>query len=319
VRIVISSSPFPGTRTQCLGVVDALGRLGGFAVTWRDMDGWSHLPGLLGFVKWPWAPDLILSCGTRGERRAARLRKAYRGRCLWAHIEVPLSDVQPDLVFVSAHDWSPEFDRRATYRRIAGVPHRVTATAIAGLREEARRQFSPEGGKVVACLIGGPNPAYQFDAETMDRILSAVRSLADENWRCLVSTSRRTPVELHEALMRLASPNIVVWDNEGANPYLRFLAAADAFLVTEDSITMTCEAVATGKPVYCFPLARTPGDRLDKFKRLHDALQHEVQVTRPFQGVLDAYPYTPIADAETVARQILPLLRWGSERGAAIG
>jgi mitochondrial fission protein ELM1 len=290
-------------------VVEAIGRLGGFPVTWRAMDSFSHLPGFLAFGRGPWAPDLVLSCGTRGERRAARLRKAYRGRCLWAHIEVPLSDVQPDLVFVSAHDWTPDFDRRPNYRRLAGVPHRVTAATIEGLREEARRQFVPEGGRVVACLIGGPNPAYAFDARTMDRIISTVRSLADADWRCLVSTSRRTPAGLQARLMRLASPEIVVWDNEGDNPYLRFLAAADAFLVTEDSITMTCEAAATGKPVYSFPLARTPGDRLLKFERLHQTLQHDAQVTRAFQGTLDAYPYTPIADAETVARDILPLLR----------
>jgi len=200
-----------------------------------------------------------------------------------------------------------------------GVPHRVDATEITASREGARRRFAPDGGKVATCLIGGPNPAYDFDVQTMDRIISAVRTLLGEGWRCLVSTSRRTPAEFHDRLMLIESPNMLVWDNKGENPYLEFLAAADAFLVTEDSITMTCEAIATGKPVYSIPLAGTPGPRLEKFKRLQATLRDHLQVTRPFEGLLDAYAYTPFNDAENVAREILPLLRSGLAPGLAFG
>jgi hypothetical protein len=38
-----------------------------------------------------------------------------------------------------------------------------------------------------------------------------------------------------------------VWDGTGENPYYAFLAAADAIVTTEDSVT---EAAGTGKPVY---------------------------------------------------------------------
>jgi mitochondrial fission protein ELM1 len=289
--------------------------LGGGPVTWRAIDGWSHVLGMVPFARRAWAPDLILSCGSRGERRAARLHAACRRRCVWAHIEVPLSEVAPDLVFVSAHDWSPEFDQRPSYRRMLGVPHRVAATKIAASREGARRRFAPEGGKLATCLIGGPNPAYDFDPETMDRITSAVRTLSGEGWRCLISTSRRTPAELHGRLMLIESPNVLVWDKKGENPYIEFLAAADAFLVTEDSITMTCEAIATGKPVYSVPLAGTPGPRLEKFQRFHATLRDHLQVTRPFHGLLDAYFYTPFDDAENVAREILSLLQSDLARG----
>jgi hypothetical protein len=41
---------------------------------------------------------------------------------------------------------------------------------------------------------------------------------------------------------------------EGANEYGAFLSAADALLVTEDSVSMVAEAAMTGRPVALFPL-----------------------------------------------------------------
>ena len=44
------------------------------------------------------------------------------------------------------------------------------------------------------------------------------------------------------------------WGQAGDNPYEGFLALADAFVVTGESMSMLGEASATGKPLYIFDM-----------------------------------------------------------------
>ena len=55
-----------------------------------------------------------------------------------------------------------------------------------------------------------------------------------------------------------------VWDGTGENPYYAFLAAADAIVTTEDSVT---EAAGTGKPVYVQRL-KGGSTRIGRFHQL---------------------------------------------------
>jgi mitochondrial fission protein ELM1 len=82
----------------------------------------------------------------------------------------------------------------------------------------------------------------------------------------------------------------VVWDGCGDNPYFAFLALADAFLVTADSVSMISEAAATGKPVHILDLQGGNA----KFARFHAAMR-AAGITRPFAGRLESWWY-PIPD-----------------------
>ncbi|MGA7544485.1 MAG: ELM1/GtrOC1 family putative glycosyltransferase, partial [Methyloceanibacter sp.] len=90
-----------------------------------------------------------------------------------------------------------------------------------------------------------------------------------------------------------------VWDGMGENPYHAFLAAADAVVVTGDSVNMVTEAAGAGKPVYVQPL-KGNSKRLARFH----ALMREAGATRPFEGRLESWTYTPINDTESVARKV---------------
>src|SRR5258708_133417 len=82
-----------------------------------------------------------------------------------------------------------------------------------------------------------------------------------------------------------------IGDMQGGNPYYVYLANADAFLVTADSVSMVSEAAATGKPVHIIELAG--GDR--KFSRFH-ATMHAAGITRPFSGQIEDWSYAPLDD-----------------------
>ena len=75
-----------------------------------------------------------------------------------------------------------------------------------------------------------------------------------------MTPSRRSPPALAAAAEQAARdfPSLI-WRGEGANPYPQFLAHADMLVVTGDSVNMTGEACATGKPVYVFSSRRRIG------------------------------------------------------------
>ena len=119
----------------------------------------------------------------------------------------------------------------------------------------------------------------------------------------MITPSRRTHQRLinaAEAATRGAPRNF--WDGEGANPYPQFLAHADLLIVTADSVNMTGEACATGKPVYVFEPSRGSA----KFRRFHEALR-AYGATRPLPesfAKIDAWAYDPLDSAASIAAEI---------------
>ena len=120
-----------------------------------------------------------------------------------------------------------------------------------------------------------------------------------------MTASRRTG-EANAAILKAALAGLPaqLWDGTGANPYLGYLALADAIVVTSDSVSMASEAVSTGKPVYVFDLDGGSA----RFERFHAHLR-ALGMTRPFDGTLDTWRYTPPDDTARVAaaaRSVLP-------------
>ncbi|KAF8935683.1 hypothetical protein BGZ58_004858 [Dissophora ornata] len=163
---------------------------------------------------------------------------------------------------------------------------------------------------VVTVLIGGPNEDCSHNT---DRIVSRIVRLIDvQNCRVLISFSQRTANNTKQAIANLQERiqdenKIFVYDPmmeekekekdltvswssvpgpvgltgflESRNSYEAMLALADKVVVTADSVAMTNEALATGKPVYILggELAR------GKLKVFHRYLMdhHSTRAFRP--------------------------------------
>ena len=93
------------------------------------------------------------------------------------------------------------------------------------------------------------------------------------------------------------------WNGTGANPYFGMLGLADCIVVTGDSVNMVSEACATGKPVHVFQLEG--GSR--KFFSFHAAFVAH-GLTRPFEGRLEDWRYTPPDDVARAAAAVRKLL-----------
>lgn len=288
-----------GTLTQCLGVGAYFDPQPTQKIV-KPVHGIKRLfaPSLFSRSETP--PEIIISCGYRPEKPVMAMRRAFKGYPLTVHLQRPEIEGY-DLCFVSRHDWTSELDGKPNFHKMIGVPHRVTAERLAPLKQAARARFAPNGERVLAIFLGGPNGAYVYDEAVHRRIAEIVADIVSQGWRVVISTSRRSQPPTLEAVLSLRGPQVDVWDRTGENPYFDYLAAADAFLIAKDSITMPCEALVTGNPVYTLDLTQVAGERLEKFERFHRDLQTVLSLTRSFNGALDPYPYETISETPRLA------------------
>ncbi|HML29004.1 MAG TPA: mitochondrial fission ELM1 family protein [Hyphomicrobium sp.] len=299
-----------GHEAQCLGVVEALGlvptvKRSHLSGLYKLMAPWGPLPASEGMgtsggsLGPPW-PAVAFATG----RTTIPYIRALKRRAGLQTYTVILMDPRTgsdsaDLI------WVPEHDRRRGANVITTLtaPHRFSPERIATLRAVLPPEIAALPKPRIACLIGGPNGDYRYAAADEERLVHALRGLAESGAGLMITTSRRTPERLG-ALIKdaIAGKRAIFWNGEGANPYPDFLAHADAFVITADSVSMTCEAAATGRPIFLF----RPSGGSAKFDRFHASLE-AYGATRPLPAPgepLGSWSYKPLHSAETIAAEI---------------
>ena len=288
-----------GMASQSLGLAEAAG----FPFVEKPLvvrAPWRHLPPQLWLAPLtavthgemrlapPW-PDLVIACGRNAAMPALAIRRASGGRTVAAQIQDPrVGRREFDIMFVPDHDRL----RGTNVITTAGALHRVTPAKLAAARHRFP-ELAALPRPVLGVLIGGSNRAYRLTLDRLaaigDQIAACVR---ERGGSVMLTPSRRTGAAGVAVLReRLAGLPTAVWDMTGENPYLAYLALADALLVTADSVSMVCEAAATGKPVHIIELPG--GDR--KFARFHLAMRDR-GITRPFAGRIETWRYPPLDD-----------------------
>jgi mitochondrial fission protein ELM1 len=303
-----------GMEAQCRGLADALGVtpvIKRVRVRWL----WDILPNRLWFAPLkaptadsdrldpPW-PDLVISCGSVGAPLAAAIRSASGGRTRAVHIQDPKMDPQRfDLIIAPRHDGLSGDNVVSSKAAI----HPVTPQKLEEGAHRWRAALAALPRPLIAVLIGGPNGRHKLTPEIVGGLADNLAALARRTGGALaVTPSRRTGAE-NEAVLRarLAGVPSFVWDGKGDNPYFGLLALADAIVVTEDSVSMTSEAVATGKPVYVAALA----GESRRLRRFHEMLVAD-GITRPFDGSFAAWTYAPPDDTARAAAEIRRRFGW---------
>jgi len=201
--------------------------------------------------------------------------------------------------------WVPQHDRLRGDNVIVTLtaPHSFTAARLAALRRSMPPEIAALPGPRITVVLGGKNAAYRFRQRDDARFAAALHSLGELGASFMITPSRRTHRRLMDVTDAATRPFArLLWNGEGQNPYPDFLAHADAFIVTADSVNMTGEAAASGRPVLVF----FPSGGSAKFRRFHAALE-AYGATRPLPNRLAQLPdwtYEPLQSAETIAREI---------------
>jgi mitochondrial fission protein ELM1 len=266
-RLWLLADDRPGNTTQSVGLAEALGwpyelkqlhpgplsrlhnRLLGASRAGIDAARSSPLEP-------PW-PDLVIAAGRRTAPVALWIREQSDGRTRLVQLGR------------KGADWADLFDLAVTpgYCRLFAHPRRIETSATlhavsrARLTEAAGRwkpRLEAAPAPRIALLVGGSSGQYRLDAATARRIAQDVLRMAREaGGSVFATTSRRLAPAAADALCEVLEGHATVhrWrpDDED-NPYLGFLALADAVVITGDSESMLAEATALGRPVYVIPL-----------------------------------------------------------------
>lgn len=312
-----------GMDVQARGVADALGLdyemkcvdpqgLWKLAAPWGPVAPSERFGEAGGQFAPPW-PAIAIATGRASIPYIRRLRKLAGPVTYTVVLQDPKTGVNTaDLI------WVPEHDRRRGLNVITTVtsPHSFSQRRLAGLRAAPLPEIAALPQPRITVVLGGKNGIYRFTDEDDDRLEQALRAFGNAGASFMITPSRRT----HQRLIRAVEAATrgvprIVWDGQGDNPYPQFLAHADALVVTADSVNMTGEACATGKPVYVFE----PSGGSAKFRRFHDALQ-QYGATRSLAGNVDrleVWSYDPLDSAALIAAEVAA--RWQRRSGRMAG
>jgi mitochondrial fission protein ELM1 len=246
-------------------------------------------------------PDVWIGCGRAAVRAAPLHRRAFPDAVM-VYVQAPRTHESLfDLIVAPRHDRiSGE-----NVLSIIGSPNRVTPSLLETATAEFESELAKLPGPRAAVLIGGDSKHHRFTDATCANLLDSVERMRAQAASVMITTSRRTPEKLTDALQSRYGWSDQVWVHagDGPNPYFAFLAAADWICVTEDSTNMLCEAATTGTPVYRLAVDGKPG----KFKDLYAQLQGAGAV-RPFLGSLERWDYAPLHETERAAQAVLEIM-----------
>ncbi len=300
----------PGNVSQALGIAQAL-RMP-FEVKKISYDAMAKLPNLvrgsslIGVkpearveIKAPW-PNMVIAAGRRTAPVARYIRKQSKGltklvQCMWPGGAID----EFDLLVMPEHDNRIE---RANIFKTLGAPNGITADRLERERFRWEREFAYLPQPLVAVLVGGGSKHAPFTKDDAYQLAQKLNLLMQGGGGLLITTSRRSSAEVLKVLKQNLKPHFYLYDwvADGENPYLGFLAHAEAIVVTGDSIGMCSEACSTGKPVYIF----NPSGQAAEKMQIFQAQLFEYGCAKPLQGEFNKWHYKPLNEAKKVAEAI---------------
>ena len=317
-RVWVLDDPRAGTAAQALGIAERLGvpfRRIPLAWTWM-----AHVAGLapggslLGLspatrstigdaVQTAEAPNLVLSAGRRSAAVALWMKARFGCRivhCMSPGLGGLLRPDAFDLLVIPTHDRPTD---APNVLPILGAPHRVTPLKLRQARDAWEERLGHLPHPRVALLVGGPVRATDMPPARAHALArQVVRLVGPTGGSVMATTSRRTGSEATEALSAGLSRVMHVlyrWGEPGENPYLGYLATADAIIATADSVSMISEACATGAAVF----VAIP-EQADLRKRRFLTALIETGQARPLGEDLAPWPRPRLDEAGRVAAEI---------------
>ncbi len=215
----------------------------------------------------PW-PDLVLTIGRRPSMAALWIEAQSVGRTRVVLFGKPSGMMERfDLVVAGAEVQLPP---RPNVVPIRLPLMRARASEIEAASATWRTRFAALPRPLVAILVGGPTVPFAFDHRVADRLQTLAHEIARAGGTPYVTTSRRTPRAVADALRAGLPPGarLYEWTPDSAdNPYLALLGLADGCIVTGDSVSMMAEVVRARKPLGILELPLGPLGGIDQMRR----------------------------------------------------
>lgn len=241
-------------------------------------------------------PSLAIGCGRQAALATRLLRE--RGARVVQILDPRLDPRHWDLVIAPEHDGL----RGDNVITLLGSLHPVDDAWLAHARARFAT-FADLPRPRTALLLGGDSAHARFGRMAFEVLAARLEvALARDGGSVLVTTSRRTPRDLREALRhRYDETPGVVWrgPEDGDNPYPGLLAWADRIVCSPDSVNMISEACATEVPVFVFDPGRVRG----RPRKFLDALLARGRI-RAMDARLAPFDAEPLRETARVAAEV---------------
>jgi hypothetical protein len=259
-----------------------------------------------GELQAPW-PDVVIAAGRRLVPLLRYIKKK-NPQCFTVYLmrpDAPLRDF--DLLAIPQHD-KPKVHPRMV--ATLGAPHGVTVEKL----EVAAAEWAPKLEHLpcprIAVLAGGNSASAKYELEDFHELGMLASGMAiAAGGSLLVTNSRRTGKQATDYLRLALSAEheLFLWEPEAPNPYHAFLGAAEAIIVTGDSMSMCAEACGTGKPVFIYIPRK--GRLAPKLRAMHESL-FEAGLAQPLTAnmSIDWKPTAILDEAGRVAAEIVQRL-----------
>ena len=202
----------------------------------------------------PW-PDLVITAGRRNEPVARWIRHQSGGHARVVHIGRPWAPLDCyDLIVTTPQYFLPQAPNILHNE----LPlHRLLPADLREAEHTFRTRWHGLPRPWIAVLVGGDSGRFVFTPDKARKLGADCDHLARERGgSLLLSDSPRTPAAAGNALVsQITAPCYCYRFGEaGENPYPGFLATADEFIVTGESMSMLAEASSRGKPLHIFDM-----------------------------------------------------------------
>jgi len=198
----------------------------------------------------PW-PDLVIAVGWRSVPVARWIRNRCGARLV--HLGRPRAPLHLfDLVLTTPQYSLPD---AANVIQLDGPLTRLSPERLAASAKAWETVFAALPRPWIAVLIGGDTPPLRLPQSAAIDLASRCDRLAQaRQGSLLIATSARTSQAAADSFMsRITVPHHrYFWGKDDNNPYSAYLALADEFVVTSDSVSMIHEASLTGRPLHLF-------------------------------------------------------------------
>ncbi len=181
-------------------------------------------------------------------------------------------------------------------------------------------------GRLWAMLIGGSSASHPYSSDDWRTLGARMNVLAQKHGiRWLVSTSRRTGKEAEAALRRSIDPRTIAravwWAQNPEKLMAPFLGSAAWVFVTQDSVTMVTEAIASGRPVVVTMPEKTDLPPTSFLPSYFQRLEKAARIVRiPFDQLGGFHPANTAIQPRTqsvngeLAATLLSRLHWRTNR-----
>ena len=242
--------------------------------------------------------DLVISCG-RISAPYSLIFKKLNKKCKIFHILDPyFLRNRFDKILIPSHDFS-KFSNCRNVLEFLGTF--VSKRKL--VNEDLKNYKELESSKnIIACLIGGDGRSSKLEVSEINGLVDKI-NLISERYTVVYCFSRRTSIITKKIIKKRKKLNHYCYDYKDKNPYWYLINKSSYFIVTEDSVSMTSDAVFTGKPVYMVKIKKNK----NKIKSFVQNLEKR-GVVRYFDGEIVIWKYEKINESERIANVIKKII-----------